>query len=197
VRFLTERDYVSGIFVDEHKLGRTGGALSMDTIGLVGAAVTPRPAIVVSFTSGITKACGLPAEKSLLCTSEISDYRYPAGGGMHGSFSRADTWNFMAARGPDFRIGFVDSVPASNADIGMTIARLLGLDLNPVGSLQGRVLTESFAGHESEALPAVRSETLTSAAAANGQRTRVKTQIVGTHRYYDAGGFKGRAAGLD
>ena len=38
-------------------------------------------------------------------------------------FSRADTWNFMAMQGPDFKARFVDPAPASNADIGRTIAR--------------------------------------------------------------------------
>jgi hypothetical protein len=27
---------------------------------------------------------------------------------MHGGFSRADTWNFMAAVGPDFKAAYVD-----------------------------------------------------------------------------------------
>jgi len=27
---------------------------------------------------------------------------------MHGSFSRADTWNFMALAGPDLKTGFID-----------------------------------------------------------------------------------------
>ena len=46
---------------------------------------------------------------------------------MHGSFGRGDTMNFMAAIGPDFKAGFVDDAPASNADIGKTLARILGL----------------------------------------------------------------------
>ncbi len=48
---------------------------------------------------------------------------------MHGSFSRADTMNFMAAIGPDFKSGFVDEAPVSNADIGKTIAQVLGLKI--------------------------------------------------------------------
>ena len=49
------------------------------------------------------------------------------GQGMHGNFSRADTNNFMAAIGPDFKKGFVDEAPVSNADVGKTIAHLLEL----------------------------------------------------------------------
>jgi hypothetical protein len=51
----------------------------------------------------------------------------------HGSFSRSDTWNFMAAIGPDFRSGFVDPpAPSSNADGGRMIAHLMGLE--PLGT---------------------------------------------------------------
>jgi len=66
---------------------------------------------------------------------------------MHGSFSRADTWNFWAARGPDFRTHYTDELPASNADVGMTIAHLLHLDLTAKGPLLARVLNESLHGH--------------------------------------------------
>ena len=56
----------------------------------------------------------------------------------------------MAARGPDFRTHYPDELPASNADIGMTIAQLLQLQLTPKGQLLGRVLTESLRGHETD-----------------------------------------------
>ena len=45
---------------------------------------------------------------------------------MHGSFGRGDTMNFMAAIGPDFKAGYVDPLPVSNADVGMTIAQAHG-----------------------------------------------------------------------
>ena len=57
---------------------------------------------------------------------------------MHGSFSRADTWNFMAMQGPDFKQQFVDPAPASNADVGRTIAHLMQLDTRDKGQLVGR-----------------------------------------------------------
>ena len=46
---------------------------------------------------------------------------------MHGSFGRGDTMNFTAAIGPDFKAGYVDPLPVSNADVGMTITQLMGL----------------------------------------------------------------------
>jgi hypothetical protein len=33
----------------------------------------------------------------------------------------------MAAAGPSFKKGFLDDVPTSNADVGMTIAQIMGL----------------------------------------------------------------------
>ena len=59
-------------------------------------------------------------------TVEIADTPLQQGQGMHGSFSRAETLNFMAAIGPDFKSRFVDPAPVSNADIGKTIAHVLG-----------------------------------------------------------------------
>ena len=46
------------------------------------------------------------------------------GQGHHGSFSRADTANFMAAIGPAFKAGFDDTAPVSNADIAPTLAQI-------------------------------------------------------------------------
>ena len=63
----------------------------------------------------------------MLCTAEIADSTLQQGQGMHGSFSRADTMNFMAAIGPDFKAGFIDEAPVSNADVGKTIGQILGL----------------------------------------------------------------------
>ena len=76
----------------------------------------------------------------------MADTGLQQGQGMHGSFSRSDTWNFMAAVGPDFRAGFVDPAPASNADVGRTIGTLLGLEPHDKGKLVGRVLTEALHG---------------------------------------------------
>ena len=121
----------------------------------------------------------------------------PAGGGMHGSFSRADTWNFMAARGPDFRERYTDDLPANNADIGITIARLLQLQLLPKGKLSGRVLTESLRGHDSDPLPGVEFHTQVSDRSFNGLTTILHTQTVGGYTYYDDAGFIGRTVGLE
>ncbi len=110
VDFLLTQDYVSGLFVDS-KLGKFPGTLTLDDIALEGSAVTPHPAIAVNFRSFDT-VCGEPVR----CPVEVADTVLQQGQGMHGSFSRGDTWNFMAMQGPDFKSKFVDPAPASNAD---------------------------------------------------------------------------------
>jgi hypothetical protein len=191
VQALLEQDYVSGLFVNEKRIGKQPGALSMSDIGLIGAALTPVPTIVVNFRS-FASDC---QRTQVLCAREIADSRLQGGQGMHGSFSRADTWNFMAARGPDFRRGFVDSMPASNADIGMTIAHLMGIQLGTTGKLSGRVLQESF--REGGKSADVCTQTLKSQPAANGLATILKTQRVGSNVYFDVAGFSGRTVGLE
>ena len=78
----------------------------------------------------------------LLTRVEIADSTLQAGQGMHGSFSRADTLNNMAAIGPDFKAQYKDHEPVSNPDVAVTIAHLLGMQLS-VGNLIGRNLREA------------------------------------------------------
>jgi hypothetical protein len=188
VKALLEQDYVSGIFVDD-KLGHFRGTLEMSQIGLKGKAATPTPSLVVNFRS-YAEGCDEPTN----CSVEISDTVLQQGQGMHGSFGRGDTMNFMAAIGPDFKAGYVDPLPVNNADVGITIAGLLGLHASGNGGLTGRMM--------SEALPngiVLKSAdgTITSKPAANGLRTVVKFQRVLSQRYFDAAGFPGRTVGID
>ena len=187
VDMLLAQDYVSGLFVDS-KLGKFPGTLSLDDIALEGSAITPHPAIAVNFRSFDT-VCGEPVR----CAVEVADTVLQQGQGMHGSFSRADTWNFMAMQGPDFKSQFIDPAPASNADLGRTIAELMHLDVQDKGKLVGRVLTEILPGG---AIPEVTSRVVTSDAAPNGLVTVLDVQQVGATRYFDAAGFPGRTVGL-
>ena len=120
VKFLTGQDYVSGIFVND-KLGKFPGALSMSDVRLMGDARTPAPAIMVNFRSD-AGVC----ENPLQCTVGVNDTSLKTGQGSHGSLSRAETRNFMAAMGPDFKAGFADKAPISNADIAPTLAHIAG-----------------------------------------------------------------------
>jgi hypothetical protein len=191
---LLAQDYVSGLFVDD-ALGKFPGTLPMSTIHLGGgSAVTPQPAIAVSFKSIHVSSPACPTW--LTCTAEVADSTLQQGQGMHGSFSRADTFNFTAAIGPSFKRGFVDRMPVSNADVGQTIARLMDLPIaaSQKGRLIGRVLDEAILGGRAAKVERGRLE---SAPAANGLRTVVLYEQVGATRYFGVGGFPGRTAGLD
>jgi hypothetical protein len=148
----------------------------------------PTPAIVVNFRSFAT-GC----EQPVLCTVEVADTGLQQGQGMHGSFSRADTMNFMAAIGPSFKRGYVDEAPVSNADVGQTLARLLGLKIPFQGSLMGRVIEEALPGG---AEPSAIAHTLRAQPAVNGLATVLSYSQVGTARYFSAAGFAGRTVGL-
>jgi len=187
VAALLEQDYVSGLFVDD-ALGAFPGTLPLSAINLRGSAVTPMPAIVVNFKTFAT-GCDQP----LLCTVEVADTGLQQGQGMHGTFSRADTMNFMAAIGPDFKRGFVDDAPVSNADVGATIDRILRLRILAKGMLRGRVVTEAMPGG---AVPPHTAKTMRSDPSEHGLRTVLDYQLVGATRYFDAAGFPGRTVGL-
>lgn len=187
VEALLAQDYVSGLFVDS-ELSEIPGTLPMSAINMQGAARTPRPSIVINFRSYST-GC----EQPVLCTVEVADTGLQQGQGMHGTFSRADTMNFMAAIGPSFKKGFVNDAPVSNADIGKTLAHLLNLKIPFNGVLQGRVIDEVLPGG---ATPEVVSWTDRAKPGVNGLTTVLMGQTVGNQRYFDAAGFEGRTVGL-
>ena len=187
VKFLLTQDYVSGVFVDD-ALGNIPGTLPLSAIGLIGGANTTRPAIIVNFRSFST-GC----ENPLLCAAEIADTPAVQGQGMHGSFSRADTNNFMTAIGPSFKAGYVNRAPSSNADIAMTIASILDIKPRSGGKLAGRVLTEAMPGGKDVTF----TRTTVAGKPADGLATTILVQQVGKLRYLEAGGFPGRTLGLE
>ena len=188
VEALSRQDYVSGLFVSD-ALGPIPGTLPLSAIALDGSALTPMPAIVVNFRTFST-GCTDPTT----CGVEVADTILQQGQGMHGSFSRADTRNVMGASGPDFRSGIESAAPASNADLGITMAQVLGLKVPPKGALLGRVLTEAM---PNGAQPTAEAKVLRSEPDAAGQITVLKYQTVGTTRYFDAAGYPGRTLGLE
>jgi arylsulfatase A-like enzyme len=189
IAFLTQQDYTGAIFVDD-ALGPLPGTLPMSAIGLVGSAKTPRPAIVVSFRSHLAPGC---MRKDELCAVEVADSTLQQGQGIHGAFQRGDTHNFMAAVGPDFRKGFVDPTPVSNADWTPTLAKLLGVKMAAKGQLTGRVMSEAFKNGKpiAGAARVVRGQP-----AANGFVTVLDMQEAAGKPYYDAAGMPGRVVGL-
>ena len=188
VDILAAQDYVSGLFVSED-FGPIPGTLPISAIDLKGSAVTPIPAIVVNFRTFST-GCADP----LTCTVEVADTVLQQGQGMHGTFSRADTIIIGGAAGPDFRAGFTDPAPMSNADIGRTMATILGLQIHDTGKLIGRVLREAMPNGK---MPDWKTSLQISTADSDGHRTIVQTQHVGDTRYLSAAGYEGRTVGLN
>jgi arylsulfatase A-like enzyme len=188
VAALLAEDYVGGVFADE-ALGRIPGALPLGAVGLKGSAVTPLPAIAVTFRT-FTTGCAEPTT----CQAEIADTGLQQGQGMHGSFGRGDTRNFMAAIGPDFKAGFIDDAAVGNADIGQTLVRLIGLKRIEHGHLTGRILSEALVAGKP-----IKGETklIRSDPTADGLETDLSEQIVGGARYFDAAGIPGRMVGID
>ena len=192
---LAEAPYTGGLFVNDAllKQGKPAdfaGALPMSEIGLIGSSKIPQPSIVVTFRTFQIKGCKLTA---LLCTAEVSDTGLHTGQGNHGSFSRADTRNFMAAIGPDFKAKTKIATPVGNMDVAPTAAHLLGLTLEGPGTLKGRVIAEALKGG---AAPKVTKRRIASPKAPNGVQTVVEEQEVDGVRYFDAGGIPGRTVGL-
>lgn len=190
---LLDAPYVGALFVDDDliKGGDAkdfAGALPLSAIRLKGSATVPEPGIIVGFRSFDAKGCVLGEE---LCAVEIADTSLQTGQGMHGSFSRADTRNFMAAMGPDFKPHFVDSAPVGNADIAPTLAHVLHVALSP--GLTGRVAGEALKGGKA---PRVSRRVIRSEPAANGVDTVLDEQLVGDTPYFDAAGIPGRVVGL-
>ena len=63
--------------------------------------------------------------------------------GTHASLSRWDMHNTLIGNGPDFRAGFINDLPSSNADVSPTILSILGVK-QPQGGMDGRVLKEAL-----------------------------------------------------
>jgi arylsulfatase A-like enzyme len=175
--FLLQQDYVDGIFVRDD-LGDVPGTLPMSAVGLMGATKVPRPAMMVNLKS-------FSLGESLLTRVEIADTTLQEGQGMHGSFSRADTFNNMVAAGPDFKSGYVDRAPASNADIAVTVAHIMGWSFDQShGKARGRVLSEAL--KDAPEVPVTKAQVkVSSEPGPSGARSVLIYQIFGNHTYFD------------
>ncbi len=181
VRFLGRQDYIGGLFADE-ALGGLPGTLPLAAIGFHGAAQPPRPTLIVTF-----KTFAADPRQPLLSAAQISDVTLQEGQGMHGSLGRDNTYNNMAAIGPDFKAGYVDALPVGNADIAPTLAHVLGLELPAVGKLTGRVLYEALPGGVAQV--AAHSRVTVSKPGVTGRVTVLEFQQAGEQRYFDRACF--------
>jgi arylsulfatase A-like enzyme len=182
VAFLAQQDYVGGLFADDD-YGKVPGALPLSAIRLAGSSKLPRPSIVVAF-----KTFATDSKRPLMNAVQITDTNLQQGQGMHGSFGRANTFNFMAAIGPDFKKQFVDPAPVSNADIQPTLATILGLTIASNGKLNGRILEEALVGGPSSA-PYKRRLAI-APHAANGKTTVLMYQQISKQVYFDWACFR-------
>jgi phosphodiesterase/alkaline phosphatase D-like protein/arylsulfatase A-like enzyme len=189
VSVLSQKDYISGIFTDD-KLGDIPGALKLSTIGLEGNAELPTPSIVINFKTFSTNPNDPNDPQAQV---EVADTALQQGQGMHGSFGRGDTFNNMAAIGPDFKSGYTDTAPVSNADVVPTLTSILGWNIPSAGQLTGRVASEALVGGPASAN--FTESTLTSIPV-NGVSTVLNVQSVGNTQYFDVAGFQGGAVGL-
>jgi hypothetical protein len=185
--FLMGQDYTAAVFVND-ALGPVPGALPMSAVNLIGSARTPTPSMVVSFRSE-SSGC----EKPETCVVLVSDSDLQQGQGGHGSLSRGETHNFMAAVGPDFKTGFVDPAPVSNADLAWTMAKAVGIDFKAKGKLVGRPIVEALKGGQT---PPFEAKTVRSDKGPNGFETVLDYQQLGDQKYFDAAGMPGRVFGL-
>jgi hypothetical protein len=178
VEFLSSQDYSGALFVDP-AFGSIPGTLPLSSVALEGSASMPRPSIVVTFkTFELT-----PGER--LSAVQVSDTTLQEGQGMHGGFGRDSTFNNMAAAGPDFKQGFDDRLPVSNADIAPTLAHVLGLQLLPAtGRLRGRVLLEALTGGADSAA-AVHTGKLAATPTQSGRATILEYQEYEGRKYFD------------
>jgi hypothetical protein len=185
VAFLARQDYTGGLFVDD-SYGPIPGALPSSSIRLIGSSQIPTPTIAIAF-----KTFPMDSKNPIMSEVEIADYPLQHGQGMHGSFGRSNTFQFMAAMGPDFKAQFADRAPVSNADIAPTLARILGLHLDSVGSLRGRVLFEALVGGP-QPQPSER-KVVSSDDAAARRRTILLYEQMGEQVYFDKACFTGAA----
>jgi hypothetical protein len=175
---LTELDYVGSAFVDDRFCATScAGALPLSSIGLIGDSRVPRPAIVVTFKDFYQ----VPGD--LQSAVLVSDTTLQEGQGIHGGFGRDQTFNNMAAMGPDFKAGFADELPVGNIDLAPTMAKILGLDMPSTGKVRGRVLQESLIGGAVSDSKGV--QTLSSSATSDGVSTVLEFQEFQGVRYYD------------
>ena len=86
------------------------------------------------------------------------------------------------------------TAPVSNADIGKTMAHMLGLKIPFKGALMGRVAEEALPGGAS---PVVENFIERSQPDSRRPRHHLGRSARRPNRYFDAAGFPGRTVGMD
>jgi predicted AlkP superfamily pyrophosphatase or phosphodiesterase len=150
---------------------------------------SPRaPDVVVSMRwSGEKARSGAPG---LL----VADSRGSGNSGLHASMSPFDMHNTLVAAGPDFKRGFVDTLPTGNVDVAPTVFWLLGVD--PGALRDGRILNEALVSPEAPT-PEAGTERLSAARTIDGRVRRQYLQVsqVGSTVYLDEGNVEAGESG--
>jgi len=132
VKFLQGREEVGPLFVAS-RYPPIAGTLPMAVVGIENKDPRRIPDIVVGYdydeNAVVAGMRGITYEGA-------QNYR-----GMHGSFSPVDMHNTLVASGPDFRKGWVDSLPTANVDVAPTVGLILDL---PLSKTDGRPLREAL-----------------------------------------------------
>jgi hypothetical protein len=191
VEKLHSQDYVSGVFVNEKRVGRIDGALSLTHLGVDGGGGERVPDIVVNFISSVMN-CGHPT----ICAVAVADTPIQEGHDVAVGLSRAETSNFMAARGPDFRERFISRTPASNGDVARTIESLMRTGAGTRRHGNARELAEGLRGGEKLREVEVKKQVIASRADRHENVTEVHVLSVGNVDYLHAAGAPGRTVGV-
>jgi len=130
-----------------------------------------------------------------ICALSVADTPIQEGHDVAIGLSRAETSNFMAARGPDFRAGFISRTPASK-DMARTIEALLRGSSRGRQRADSRILIESLRGGERFREPVVKKRVITSRPTHNENVTEVHLLSVGSVNYLYAAGAPGRTVGV-
>lgn len=190
---LFQQDYVSGVFVNEKRIGQVGGALSLEhlNVGTDSDSFGRVPDIVVNFTSTV-----MSCDPNRMCAVSIADTPLQEGHDMAVGFSSAETESFMAARGPDFRKAFSSKTPASPMDMMRTIDALTARKAVADTRENARELTETLRGFERKRTPKIRKVVVDSKPSRAGEHTQVRLLSVNGVNYFAAAGAPGRSVGV-
>ena len=107
--------------------------------------------------------------------------RYPVGGGLHGGLHSFELHNWLAMSGSAFRSALVCEAPCGVIDVLPSVLSVLGLSAPP--TVEGRVLSEAFAG-QAASTPPWQSGQL-SASGAAGHVAHLRYTDCGEVRYLD------------
>ena len=131
VSFLQSREEYGAIFVDG-RYGSVPGTFNASAAKLQNASAR-NPDVIASMNFDETQTV---SGKIGTTFNNAANNR-----GMHGSFSPIDVHNTLVAAGPDFKVGYSDTLPTGNVDVAPTVAAILGLSLPQA---DGRPLLEAL-----------------------------------------------------